>query len=185
MKLKPWVRHPVVSLDHWWMTIAPERRIDFNFGNMGMLFGLICSTLSIMLQGPIPNSILEGMSEQLQVMMCFCIFGGCGIKLHGALAGRRFWFPNMTLQRCYQLGYTGAPMATAGALVYGYYILNNAFQQSDSYTIFLSATSGVATPSFGIGISLQAVLYWLEARRIERNEKIIAVIDATLDGGAS
>lgn len=155
------------TFDRWWERTSTERRIDLNFGNMCMLIGLMLPTLSIVLQGPTPNSVLRGMPDNLQIMMCACIFGGCALKLHGALAGRKFYFPNTTLQRCYQFGCMGAPMATAGAFVYGWVILSNT-------PTFLSALSGVSTPMFGLGISLQAALYWLEARRIERNEHIIA-----------
>lgn len=157
------LRHPVTSLDNWWEDASPQRRIDFNFGNMGMLLGLMCPSLSIVLKGPVPNSALGMMSTGLQILMCVCIFGGCGMKLHGALSGRRFYFPGTPLKTCYRYGYSGAPIATMGALVYGWYILSNTENWS-------SALSGVSTPCFGIGISLQAVLYWLEYRRIQRNE---------------
>lgn len=157
----------IARIDAWWARVAPERRIDFNFGNICMLIGLMLPALSIVLQGPSPNSVLEGMGDLLQISMCFCIFVGCGLKLHGALAGRRWYFPKHDLKRCYSYGVTGAPMATAGAFVYGWFILSNT-------PTFLSALGGVSTPMFGLGISMQAVLYWLEVRRIRRNEEIIA-----------
>jgi hypothetical protein len=148
--------------------VAPEeRRIDFNLGNLCMLVGLMLPALSIVLQGPTPNSVLTDMGEGLQVSMCFCIFTGCGLKLHGALAGRRWYFPRTNLKRCYGYGVAGAPMAAVGAFVYGWFILSNT-------PTFLSALGGVSTPMFGLGIASQAVLYWLEARRIRHNEIILA-----------
>lgn len=150
-------------MDRWWERVSPQRRIDFNLGNMFMLLGLLFPSLSIMLQGPVPNSTLSEMPEWLQVFMCVLIFFGCGMKLHGALAHRRFYFCNTSLKRCYRYGVAGAPAATSGLLVYGYFLLS-------STPTFLSAMSTMGTTFFGIGISGQAVLYWLEARRIERNE---------------
>lgn len=154
----------VDRLDAWWR--EAHTRKDLNFGNMFMLFALVFSSLSIILQGPSPSSALVGMSDTLQLSMCGCIYGGCAIKLHGALSGRRWYFPRTNLKRCYAYGYIGAPMATLGSLVYGWFILSNTETP-------LSAMGGLATPLFGIGISLQAGLYWLENRRLERNEGII------------
>lgn len=131
-----------------------------------MLIGLMLPSMSIILQGPTPNSVLADMPTWLQIAMCGCIFGGCGIKLHGALTGSRFYFPRTSLTTSYRWGYTGAPMATVGALVYGWFILSGT-------PTFLSALGGVSTPMFGIGISIQALFYWLESRRIARNERTL------------
>lgn len=151
-------------LDQWWTDVSPRRRLDRNAGNMAMLVGLMLPSLSIVLQGPTPNSVLEDMPDGLQISMCACIFFGCGIKLHGALTGARWYLPKTTLTQSYRWGYIGAPMATAGCLVYGYYILSGT-------PTFLSALGGVATPLFGAGISIQALFYWLESRRISRNTR--------------
>lgn len=157
------LRHPVKTLDQWWETASPERRIDFNFGNMFMLLGLIFPALSIVLTGPSPNSVLIVMPDWLQVWMCLSIFLGCSLKLHGALSGRKWWAPKTALARSYEYGVRGAPLASTGALVYGWYILSNTPN-------WPSALSGISTPMFGIGIALQAVLYWLEIRRIKHSE---------------
>jgi hypothetical protein len=156
----------LARLDHWWSQTSPRRRLDRNAGNMCMLIGLMLPSLSIILQGPTPNSVLEDMPTGLQLAMCACIFIGCGIKLHGALSGSRWYLPRTPLKTSYRWGYTGAPAATMGAFVYGYFILSGT-------PTFLSALGGVSTPMFGLGISLQAVLYWLESRRIDRNERIL------------
>jgi hypothetical protein len=150
-------------LDTWWATISPRRRLDRSAGNMFMLIGLMLPSLAIVLQGPVPNSALEDMPDYLQVGMCGCIFVGCGIKLHGALSGSRWYFPRTSLKKAYRWGYTGAPMATVGCWAYGWFILAGTPN-------FLSALGGVATPMFGLGISLQALFYWLESRRIDRAE---------------
>lgn len=156
----------VDRLDQWWAEVSPRRRLDRGPANLFMLAGLMLPSLSIILRGPTPNSVLRDMPDALQIAMCFCIFVGCGIKLHGALSGMRWYFPKANLQTCYRWGYTGAPMATMGALVYGWFILSG----TDN---FLSALGGISTPLFGCGISVQAVMYWLESRRIERNERIL------------
>jgi hypothetical protein len=153
-------------LDQWWTEKSPKRRIDRNAGNMCMLLGLMLPSLAIILQGPIPNSILDDMPVALQLSMCVCIFSGCGIKLHGAMSGSRWYFPRTPLTKSYRWGYTGAPMATVGAFVYGWYILSGTPN-------YLSALGGVSTPMFGLGISIQAVFYWLESRRIERNQRVL------------
>lgn len=151
-------------LDRWWDRKAASRRIDRNAANMCMLIGLMLSTLSIILQGPVPNSLLDNMEPELQIAMCTCIFGGCALKLHGALSGMRFYFPKTPVARCYRYGVSGAGPAFAGMCVYGYFILSNT-------QTFLSALGGVATPMFGVGLLIQAGFYWLEARRIESNER--------------
>lgn len=152
--------------DQWWSDESPRRRLDRNAANMSMLIGLMLPTLSIILQGPTPNSVLADMPDPLQIAMCACIFSGCGIKLHGALAGSRWYCPRTPLKKSYRWGYTGAPVATMGCLVYGWFILAGT-------PTWLSALGGVATPIFGIGISIQAVFYWLESRRIARVERIL------------
>lgn len=153
-------------LDAWWADISPRRRMDRNAGNLCMLIGLMLPSLSIVLQGPVPSSVLEDMPDALQVAMCACIFVGCGIKLHGSLSNSRWYFPKTTLKKAYRWGYTGAPIATVGTWVYGWFILSN----TDN---FLSALGGVATPIFGLGISIQAGFYWLESRRIDHNERVL------------
>jgi len=162
-RLKYRVIHPIASLDDWWIEASPKRRLDRNAANMCMLLGLMCPSLAIVLVGPVPNSALTNMSEWLQVWMCGCIFLGCAIKFHGACSGSRFWFPNTKVKICYTYGFIGAPIASSGLLVYGYYIL--AFTPN-----FIAALGGVLTPALGIGISLQAFFYWLEYRRIDRTE---------------
>jgi hypothetical protein len=153
-------------LDCWWTKTSPERRVDFNLGNLCMLLGLMIPSLSIVLRGPIEVSVVNDMPEWLQVGMCALIFVGCGMKLHGAIGGRRFYFPNMSLKRCYRWGYTGAPLATIGSFVYGYYLVSG-------LNDFWSAMGSISTPIFGIGVSAQAVIYRLEVRRIERNEAVL------------
>lgn len=162
--MRSFFRRPMTTLDGWWEDISPHRRLDFNFGNLSMLIGLMLPSLSIILTGPVPTSILTDMPEGLQVAMCACIFFGAGMKLHGALAGHRYWFPTMSVKRCYTYGYSGAPLASVGCITYGYYILSNTQN-------FWSALGGVATPLFGVGIMAQAFLYILEYRRIDRNER--------------
>lgn len=163
MKLPQFLRHPVESLNDWWARASPERRLDHNLANICTLIGLILPSLSIVLIGPVPSSALANMPPNLQIGMCACIFGGCATKLHGALSHTRFWFPNTPIRRCYQIGYSGAPAASAGLLVYGYFLMLNT-------VTWLSALGAVLTPMLGIGIGLQAVVYWLEARRIEHVE---------------
>lgn len=155
-----------MKLDDWWDKGAAARRIDRSAGNMGMLVGLILPTLSIILQGPIPNSMLADMSVTLQIWMCACISGGCLVKLHGALSGMRWYFPHTPIPKAYRYGVSGAFPAFVGTSVYGYYILSNT-------PTFLSAVGGVATPVFGLGVLIQAGFYWLEARRIEANEALL------------
>lgn len=157
-------RHPIAALDLWWDETSSTRRLDHYPANLCMLIGLLLTSSSIVLQGPSPTSVLVDMSDPLQVAMCACIFGGCLIKLHGIASHTRFWFPHKPLRKCYQLGYTGAPLSTSGLLVYGYYILSNT-------PTWLSALGGVLTPLLGVGIALQGCVYWLEARRIERRER--------------
>lgn len=165
MKIK-WalLRHPVVALDLWWEIHSENLRLDHNLANLCMLIGLICASSSVLLLGPSPTSALRVMPPELQIAMCCCIFTGCIIKMHGVFSNSRFWFPRMSLKHCYQLGYNGAPIATAGLFVYGWYLLSN----TPTWT---SALGAVLTPLLGLGILLQGFVYWLEARRIERVER--------------
>ena len=155
--------HPIRALDGWWTEVSPQRRMDRGAANICMLIGLIFPTLAIVLVGPVPSSVLERMPEWLQVWMCGCIFFGCSIKLHGVCTGSRFWFPHTSVKKSYSYGFIGAPLASAGLFVYGWFIL--------AYTPnFVAALSGVLTPMLGLGIGLQAFFYWLEWRRIDRVE---------------
>lgn len=162
--MKHVLRHPIAALENWWEASLPKRRLDHNIANMCMLFGLSLPALSIMLLGPTPTSALRDMSEQLQVAMCTCIFVGCVVKLHGALCHTRFYFPNKPLRHCYQIGYRGAPVASAGLFVYGYYLI-------EGTPTWTSAVGTVGTTFFAFGVLLQGGVYWLEARRLERLER--------------
>ncbi len=156
----------IARVDDWWDRTAPTRRLDRNGANMALLIGLVLSTFSIILIGPAPSSSLRHMSLGLQLGMSCCIFFGCLTKLHGALSHSRFWFPNTKIKTCYQIGFGGAPLASSGLFVYGWYLVEN----TPSWT---SALSAVLTPLLGIGILVQSVFYLLEARRIGRNERLI------------
>jgi hypothetical protein len=168
--------HPVAAADIWWRH-KTDRRLDRYPANLCLLFGLIFASMSILLIGPTPSSKLTLMSTDLQMMMCACIFGGCIIKLHGVLAHSRFWFPNMPLKYCYQLGYNGAPIAAAGLFVYGFYLLEG----TPNWT---SALGTLLTPLLGLGVLLQGVLYWLEARRIEEVERTMIRLAKVAKGNA-
>lgn len=157
------LRHPIQSLDIWWAVTADCRRLDHAPANACMIVGLMLSTMSILLQGPSPNSTLEGMTPDLQMFMCLCIFVGLGIKLHGALAHTRFFRRNMPLRKCYEYGYRGAPLASSGLFVYSWYIISNTVG-------WLSALGSVLVGFLGFGILLQGMAYWLESRRLETLE---------------
>lgn len=166
MSVKDVARHPIHTLDAWWDKASKERRLDHSPSNLFMIVGLMLSSLSIILQGPSPSSAVIGMPIELQVAMCGCIFGGLTIKFEGALSHTRFYRRDRPLKKCYQRGYTGAPLASSGLFVYGWYILSNTPN-------WLSALGSVLVAFLGAGVSAQAVLYWLEARRIERNERAL------------
>lgn len=168
-RLRQMFQHPVTVADNWWARVSPNRRLDRNMGNMSMLIGLMLPSLAIVLTGPVPSSALMHMSDALQIWMCACIFFGCGIKLHGALSGSRWYFPHMPLKKSYSYGFIGAPVASAGLFVYGWFILSNTAN-------FMSAMGAFLTPMLAAGISLQAIQYWLEYRRIDRNEQAMIAV---------
>ena len=159
-------------LDRWWEGASRERRIDFNLGNEALLLGLSIPAMSIILNGPVPNSSLIRMPIWLQIAMCVCIFVGCLMKLHGAMSGHRWWFPQTPLKRSYTYGFAGAPIAFVGCVTYSWFILG-------SVENFWSAMSSIGILFFGTGILGQAILYLLEYRRIDRNEHTLrqVVID--------
>ena len=155
------------KLDNKWSKAYPKRRLDSNFGNLAVLLGLMLPSLSIVINGPVPTSVLRTMPDWLQILMCACIFFGCGMKLFGAMAGRHWFFSRIPLATCYRLGVTGAFPAFTGTTTYGYFIFSNTPDN------VWSAVAAVSTPLFGIGVLLQAFLYWLEARRLEHNKEIL------------
>lgn len=174
VKVCTW-RHPIVALDLWWEVKSQNLRLDHNFANLCMIIGLICASASTLLVGPTPTSALRVMPPNLQMAMCSCIFGGLLIKLQGVAAHSRFWFPRWSLRRCYQLGYNGAPIAAGGLFVYGFYLIEN----SQYWT---SALAAVLTPLLGLGVLGQGVVYWLEARRLERVERELIRIAKQVKG---
>lgn len=164
----------VQRLDNWWEQVSPKRRLDRGPVYLCVLLGLAGPALSIILFGPVPNNAaLLGMSDGLQIAMCGLIFLHCVLGLHAACAGARFYFPAMTAKRAYRLGYSAAPAGVAALCVYGAVILSNAFQAVTVKIAVVSALSGILTPALGVGIAVQAVLFWLESRRIDRNEQAI------------
>lgn len=160
------LRHPIRALDDWWFRVSPNRRLDRNMGNLCMLIGLIFPTFVIMVRGPAPSTALHAMPKWLQAWMCGFIFFGCLIKLHGVLSGTRWYFPHSTVKRCYSYGFIGAPIASSGLLVYGYFLIS-------AVPNWIAAISATLTPMLGLGIGFQGIVYWLEWRRIDRNEEIM------------
>ena len=157
--------HPIATLDDFWEERSPKRRVDRIPSNICLLIGLMLPTASIILRGPLPTSAVANMSETLQVSMCGCIFAGCAIKLHGACLGAK-WYPFRCkhVQNAYRWGCAGAPAAVAGLGVYTYYL----FLATNGNV--WSAISACLTPALGLGIGLNAIMYWFESRRIERVE---------------
>lgn len=158
--------HPLRTADAWWVRKSPQRRLDRDAIAICAQFGFAGPTLSIALVGPAPTSVLEDMAPSLQITMCICIVIGLLTMLHGSLSGFPWYFPNAPVKRCYVRGYTGAPAAVIGLSVYAYYIIENT-------NTWPSALSAVVTPLLALGISIQAMLYWLEVRRIENVEDIL------------
>lgn len=156
----------VKRIDDWWDRTAPTRRLDRNGANMCMLIGLVLTSFSVIVIGPSPSSVIRDMTDHLQIAMCVCIFSGCLVKLFGALAHSRFFFPRMRVKTCYQIGVGGAPLASSGLFVYGWFLLEN----TPTWT---SALGAVLTPMLGAGILIQSAFYLLEARRIGRNERLM------------
>lgn len=167
--MKYFVRHPIWAIDRWWEMQSRKHRLDRNPANLCMLVGLMLSSLSIILKGPSPNSSLVSMSENLQIAMCACIFVGLGIKLYGLLIGSRWFRSSVSLRCAYQKGYQGAPVASAGMFVYGFYLIENTHD-------WTSAIGAVLTPLLGLGVLLQGGLYWIETRRIEHVEQAMTDI---------
>lgn len=181
IRVRNWLRHPIVSLDVWWERKAPTLRLDHYPANLFLLVGLIFWTISVIRLGPAEGSPLRVMPPWLELSMAVCILVGCLVKLHGVLSHSRFWFSNTPLRRCYQLGYTGAPIAASGLFVYGWYIL----EHTPTWT---SALAGLLAPLLGAGILLQGCVYWLESRRLEHFEhRMISIAkqvkDIADDGG--
>lgn len=154
------------KIDAWWIIASKKRRIDRNAGNMCMLMGLIFPSFVIFLRGPSPISPVADMPIYLQVWMCAFIFFGCCLKLHGVLAHSRFYFPHLSLKKCYMYGFIGAPMAVSGLAVYSIFLLM-------ATPDFWAAITAVLTPFLALGVGIQAFFYWLEFRRIEHNEEDI------------
>lgn len=166
MTLRDKITHPLRTADAWWIRKSPQRRLDRDGIAICAQLGFLGPTLSVALIGPAPASVLTGMGPHLQVSMCICIVVGLGIMLHGSLCGFPWYFPNTPVKRSYTRGYTGAPAAVIGLSVYAYYIITNTQTWS-------SALSAGVTPLLALGITIQAVLYWLEVRRIENVEDIL------------
>ena|SRR6478752_2930935 len=157
--------HPIAVMDEFWEHRSPKRRVDRIPSHIAMLIGLMLPTGAIILRGPAPTSAVADMSEVLQVSMCACIFIGCGIQLHGACL-QAVWYPFRCrhIQNAYRWGVAGAPAIVAGLGVYTYYLF------LATHGNVWGAISACLTPSLGIGIWFNAVMYWFEARRIERVE---------------
>lgn len=166
------MRSPIKALDVWWEKTSPKRRLDHHPLYVCVLVGLLGPALSIVMFGPLPASALAGMSDTLQVMLCTLLVMHSVIGLHAVFLGTRFYLKG-PLKRAYRLGYSAAPAGVASLFVYGVVVLANAFQSVSAKIMVMSALSGILTPLLGLGVALQALLFWLESRRIERNEKHI------------
>lgn len=162
------LRQMIQALDRWW---GKPHRIDHHPLVICALSGLIGPSLAIVLVGPVPSSVLEGMPNWLQIIMCACIVFGCGGMVHGALLGTRWYFYG-SRRKALRRAYTSAPLAVSGLIVYGLFILANTGGN------FISALSGVLTPFLGLGLFLVSLMYVLEDRRLEHAEP--AVIEELL-----
>lgn len=82
-------------------------RIDHSRMYICTMFGLFFLSLSLLMVGPIPGSVLADMSAWTQAMLAVCNLVGSTICISGIMLGTRFFRPKTDIRVCYQIGEWG------------------------------------------------------------------------------
>lgn len=148
-------------LDRWWSGIASGgHRLDREPYHLCVLLVFLCFSASLIAIGPVPNSSLSELSPNMQDALALFMFLGSALSLTGVAVGAPI-VPSVDRRNCYRLGILGAPLVTTSAWVLGGATIIGVESWS-------SALAAVAPPLLGLAVAVQAALFWLEIRRLDR-----------------
>ena len=71
------------------------------------MFGLFFMSLSLLVIGSIPGSVLAELNKWTQTMLSVCVLIGSAICIFGIIRGTRFYKPNGDLRVSYSIGQYG------------------------------------------------------------------------------
>jgi vacuolar-type H+-ATPase subunit I/STV1 len=147
------------------------KRLDHGPMYMCVMFALLMVSMSMIAVGPVPNSVVDELSNSTQDLLALCIFVGSAICVTGITLGTRFLRRGIDIRRCYILQICGMPAVTVSLWVYGWAIIHG----TESWT---SALGGVMGPMIGLGALINAVTFVREIRRINRNIKLLGRLES-------
>jgi hypothetical protein len=160
----------IERLDGWWTRHSDFRRYDRGPMYLTMMIALMFSAVSMLIQGPVPGSNLEELSEITQTMLALFLFAGSGLCVFGATVGSKYWFPRWGRIRSYRVGICGVPAVVTSLGFYSYAIYAGAVNVA-------SALGGTLGPLMTLGTLINGFYFYLETRRIERNIVLVKKIE--------
>jgi hypothetical protein len=156
----------VNNLDEWWKKRSAFRRYDRSAVYVGALVGTLCTGLSQIIVGPVPDGGISELSRDVQIFLSWELFLGAGMALTGSFSGSRYFLPLWTRTRSYNIGMAAAPLIAVSMIYYAYAIWVSSKN-------FASALGSTLSPAVAVAILINAGYLWLELRRIKRNANII------------
>jgi hypothetical protein len=158
------------KLDDWWETHSAGRRYDRGPMYFWMMVAALITGISLIILGPSPTGPVSKTDPSVQNILAWILTIGAGASTFAASTGSRFWFPRWSRVLSYGVGMVGIPLVCASMLFYGYAVLQNTPN-------FLSTVGGAFCPLLALGAAINAVYFYLEVRRINRNVVKIKEID--------
>lgn len=128
-----------------------------------VMIGLFGWSLSLLIAGPIRYSIIDELSDTAQNILAGSIFVGSSMCLTGIVLGTRFIRRNIDIRICYAWGAAGTPGVSVAVGVYFWAAVHG------SVSPILSGMAGALSLMIPVGAVWNAVYFWRERRRIERN----------------
>jgi hypothetical protein len=140
----------------------PER-LDHGPMYICVIVALFLWSLSLLIAGPVRYSIIDELNDTAQNWLGGGIFIGSSMCLTGIVLGTRFVRPHIDIRTCYAWGAAGTPAISIAVWVYFWAAV------AGSLSPVLSGMSSAFSLLVPVGVVWNAINFWIERRRIERN----------------
>lgn len=100
-------------------------RLDHGRMYVCIMFGLFIWSMSLLTIGPIPNSVIDELTDYTQIILSLCIFVGSSVCIVGIFIGTRFipWIKDIRL--AFKFALWGMPAIVGSVGTYVWAVINN------------------------------------------------------------
>lgn len=142
---------------------GPTKRLDHSRMYICTMFGLFFLSLSLLIIGPIPGSVLD---KWTQIMLSVCTLVGSLICIVGIVLGTRVFRPKADIRICYQIGQWGIVSICASMFFYVIGVIDKV-----GHLFWGSTLSSALGLAILIGCAWVAIDFEYETERLDRKFK--------------